>query len=184
FHNRLEGAIANVTIARGPGTFPQVGFVSAAGVFRQRQNLEAVRSNGLEVEASARHGILSASTSYALTLARVEADGVAAVLDGRRPAQTPRHQVSATLGLAPRWGELALTVRHLGAQAEDDLGERRLPPATTLDLAARVPVGKRLAFVARAENLLNEEVVSGVSATGIRDLAQPRTLWAGATLVY
>lgn len=184
FHNRLEGAIANVTIARGPGTFPQVGFVSAAGVFRQRQNLEAVRSNGLEVEASARHGILSASASYALTLARVEADGVAAVLDGRRPAQTPRHQVSATLGLAPRWGELALTVRHLGAQAEDDLGQRQLPSATTLDLVARLPVGKRLSFVARAENLLDEEVVSGVSATGIRDLAQPRTLWAGATLVY
>ncbi len=184
FYNRLEGAIANVTIARGPGNFPQVGFVTAAGVFRQRQNLDAVRATGLELEASARSGIVQASASYALTSARVEASGIAAALDGRRPAQTPLHQLSATLGVAPRWASLALTIRHTAQQSEDDLGQRRLPSATTLDLVARVPLGQRVALVARAENLLDEEVVSGVSATDIRDLAQPRTFWAGASLAF
>ena len=179
FHNRLEGAIANVTLARGPGVFPQVGFVSAAGSFRQRQNLDAVRASGLEVEAAARRGWLSARAGYALALARVEADGAAAPLDGQRPAQTPRHQLSAALTLAPPPASLTLAVRHASRQAEDDLGQRQLPAATTLDAALRVPLRAGLAITVRAENLLDEEVVAGVSATGIRDLGQPRTFWAG-----
>lgn len=184
FGARLEGAIANVTLAQGPGVFPQVGFVAAGGAFRQRRNLDALRSQGVEVDAGLGLGILSAELSYALVDARVEASGPAAPLDGRRPAQTPRHQLSATLGVAKPFGDLALTLRHASAQADDDLGERRLPAATTLDASARVRLGRRLALLARAENLLNEEVVSGVSAAGIRDLAQPRTLWAGIGVAW
>ncbi|MEI9927443.1 MAG: TonB-dependent receptor [Sphingomonas sp.] len=53
-HRLLEPprrAIANVTIAHGPGTFPGVGFVAAAGFYRVRQNLDAVEARGVEIDA-------------------------------------------------------------------------------------------------------------------------------------
>ena len=49
FTNKLTDAIGNVTLAQGPGTFPGVGFV--AGAYRQRVNIDAVRSNGMELDA-------------------------------------------------------------------------------------------------------------------------------------
>jgi outer membrane receptor protein involved in Fe transport len=42
FANRLDDGIANVTLGRGPGVFPGVGFVAAGGEFRQRRNLDAI----------------------------------------------------------------------------------------------------------------------------------------------
>ena len=43
----LDGAIANVTIAQGPGTFPGVGFVSAAGSLPMWHHLHCSRSLGM-----------------------------------------------------------------------------------------------------------------------------------------
>src|SRR3954462_978797 len=51
FGNRLEDAIANVTRGRGPGTFPGVGFVAAGGEYRQRQNLDSIQAEGIELDA-------------------------------------------------------------------------------------------------------------------------------------
>ncbi|NWP10169.1 TonB-dependent receptor, partial [Escherichia coli] len=50
YWNRLRGAIANVTLAQGPGNFPGIGFVSAAGFYRRRQNLDAVTARGIELD--------------------------------------------------------------------------------------------------------------------------------------
>jgi outer membrane receptor protein involved in Fe transport len=180
FWNRLDDAIANVTVAQGPGTFPQVGFV--AGTFRERRNVDAIRVRGIEASGSyaMRDWLLSAS--YAFTDARVRAGGAAAALNGKRPAQSPKHQGSATLAYAPAAGPAAsATLRYAGAQFEDDLQSRRLPDALTIDATASLPLGRGVSLVARAENLLDEAVVSGISATGVRDLGTPRTVWLGLT---
>ena len=46
-----------MTLGQGPGTFAGVGFVAAGGVYRQRQNVDAVTSRGVEVDASLRFGV-------------------------------------------------------------------------------------------------------------------------------
>ena len=184
YYNRLGEAVANVTLAQGPGNFPQVGFVAPGGSFRQRLNVDAIHARGAEVNARLDAGELRFAASYAFTAARVEASGAAAALDGLRPAQTPLHQLSATFGWSPRTGaDLALTVRHSAAQFEDDLNKRLLPAATTLDAYASVPVTRGLRLIARAENLTDELVVSGISASGIIDRASPRTLWIGISVL-
>jgi vitamin B12 transporter len=175
FTNRLEDAIANVTIARGPGTFPGVGFVSAAGVFRQRQNLDAIRSNGLEIDAGITAGDWRAQASYAYTDAVVRSSGIAAGLNGLRPAQVARHNASATLG----WKGLSLTARYVGPQFEDDQNLRRLRSAVTLDGAVNLPLTRGLGLSLRAENITNTKIEAGVSATGVIERASPRTLWVG-----
>ncbi|KPF62635.1 TonB-dependent receptor [alpha proteobacterium AAP81b] len=179
FHNELAGAIGNATIGRGPGTFPQVGFVAAGGVFRQRVNFDAVTVTGIEVTAMAQRGAWSLSASYAHSDARVRASGIAAGLDGRRPAQTPQDQASATLAWRIQRADAALSLRYAGPQNEDDLGERRLPEALTVDASASLAVGKHLRLIGRAENIFDERVVSGISSAGVIDLGLPRTLWIG-----
>jgi outer membrane receptor protein involved in Fe transport len=184
FANSLDGAVANVTLARGPGNFPQVGFVSAVGVFRQRANLDSIRTRGIEVDGGVEIGRVTAQFSYAHADARVRGSGASAALDGLRPAQSPVDSLSATLGYSDARFDLSATVRHTASAFEDDQNLRRLPSATTLDAVARLRLGleRRLALVLRGENLTNTEVVSGIAANGVLDLAQPRTLWVGLAI--
>ncbi len=180
FDNRLTGAIANVTAGQGPGMFPQVGFV--AGVYRVRRNLDAIRSRGVEVDAEWRPGAVGARLSWAHTDARVEASGTAAALDGLRPAQVARDQLSATLDWRHDATAAALTLRHQARQFEDDANTRTLAPATTLDAYLAVPLTGALAVELRGENVTDTRVEAGIPAAGVIERATPRTLWLGLRL--
>ncbi|MBX9730902.1 MAG: TonB-dependent receptor [Sphingomonas sp.] len=167
FYNRLEGAIANVTIAPN---------------LRQRRNVDVIVARGLEVTARAVRGAWSLDASYAFTDSRVSASGLSAGLDGLRSAQSAAHALSATLGWARVQGpRLSTTVRYTGAQFEDDLQTDVLPAATTLDAVAEIPLGKRFALVGRAENLFDAAVVTRNQGGSI-DLGTPRRLWIGVRL--
>lgn len=178
FTNRLTNAVANVTLGRGPGLFPGVGFVAAGGVYRQRLNVNAIQSRGIELDASYWTRDWHMSASYAYTDARVRSSGIALPLNGLRPAQVPQHLASATFG----WRWLSGTVRYVAAQFEDDGNTRRLRGALTFDGVAKVPLGKRLTLALRGENLSNRQVDAAISATGVMERATPRTLWIGLEL--
>lgn len=179
FHNRLEGAIANVTAGRGPGLFPGVGFVAAGGVYRVRRNLDAIESTGVEVDARAQLGPVFAQASWSHVDPHVEASGAAAALDDLRPAQTPRDLVFATFGW--RKGQMVVsgTVRHAATQFEDDANSRTLAPATTIDAVASVPIAAGLSLEARAENLFDERVETANTGADVVERATPRTIWIG-----
>ena len=164
FDNRVKGAIANVTIGLN---------------LRERRNVDAVHSRGIEASASANLGPVSLDTVLSWLSARVEASGASLALDGKRPAQVPRLSASATLAWRPaeRW-LVAASLRHTGAQWEDDLETDRLPAATTLDAVTEVPLGRRLLLVLRAENLTDTQIITR-NQGGSQDLGAPRTLWAG-----
>lgn len=180
FVNRLSDSVANVTLGQGPGVFPGVGFV--AGDYRQRLNIEAVNVRGIEGSGEARRGLWVVRLGVSYADAKVEADGAAARLDGLRPAQTPRLVVTGGIGWE-RGGRIAsLLVRHVGSQFEDDLNQRRLAPAMTIDSFAAWPLTSRIELIARGENVLNERVIAGIGADGRVELATPRTLWIGVRL--
>ncbi|WP_419825541.1 TonB-dependent receptor [Sphingomonas sp.] len=175
FANRLSGAIANVTMGAGPGTFPQVGFVT--GRYQVRENLRAIVSRGAELDARLGIGDWRLSASYAYTDARVSAPGLP--LDGKRPAEAAKHQASATIGWAPALGPaLSTTLRYAGPQFDDDLETVRLKSAVTLDMVASVPLARGFVAVARAENIGNARVEAAISS-GVVERATPRTLWIG-----
>ena len=183
FVNRLEQGIANVTLGAGPGIFPGVGFVAAGGTYSQRRNIDAIRARGIELNGDVTFGGFHLSASYSHVDAEVRASGAAAALDGRRPAQTPRDSLSATIAWHSQGGaQASLTTRYVGAQYEDDLESDRLKSALTFDATVAIPVAKRLSIEARAENLTNKRVAAGISGTGIIERATPRTLWIGLRL--
>lgn len=171
FDNEVRNAIANVTVSTTPSL-----------IIRQRQNVGAVHAKGIELGAEAKLGAFSLSGSFAYTDAKVEAAGTA--LDGKRPAQTPRYAASATAAWRPSpRTTLALTLRHTGAQFEDDLETDVLPAATTLDAYAEAPLAGPFSLVLRGENLFDETVVTRNSGGSI-DLGTPRTLWAGVRVAF
>ncbi|UIJ44240.1 TonB-dependent receptor [Sphingomonas cannabina] len=180
FDNRLDDAIANVTVAKGPGTFPGVGFVSAAGFYLVRQNLDRVRSRGIEADANASFGAFSARVSWSHVDPRVEASGTAAPLDGLRPAQTPRDTGSLSLAWTrPSGLSVALTGRYVASQFEDDQNREPLDDAATLDARVAVPVGRSLLIEARGENITDTRIEAGIGSDGSIERAAPRTLWIG-----
>ncbi len=179
FSNRLEGAIANVTLGRGPGNFPGVGFVGPGGDYRRRANLDSIEARGVELEGRYALGEWSLSGGWSWVDPEVEGSGPALALDGLRPAQTPRHSLSSTLAWASGRARASLTGRYAGAQFEDDLNRQRLPGAFTLDATGLIPLGRGLAIEARAENVADARSLAGISGDGIRERATPRTLWIG-----
>lgn len=180
FANRLTDAIANVTLGTGPGTFPGVGVVAPGGVYRQRQNVDAVESRGVEVDANLSLGAFRLTAGYSYADAEVSASGPAAPLNGLRPAQTPRHNITLSLAWQGPRGLLASAgLRYVSTQYEDDLNAQRIPDALTVDAAANIPITRSLAIEARGENLTDEDVVAGISSAGVVERATPRTLWIG-----
>ncbi|GMN04182.1 TonB-dependent receptor [Erythrobacter sp. MTPC3] len=169
FDNRVENAIANVTLEPN---------------LRQRQNLPAIDAQGLEGSLAVKLGQVGLDASVAYTDATIDGEGTSLALDGNRPPQTPEIAASATLWWEPADGyRLAGTLRHVGAQFEDDQETNSLAPATTLDLFAEARLGGGFSAVIRGENLLDEEIITRNSGGAI-DLGVPRTVWAGIRLNY
>ncbi|HTN15609.1 MAG TPA: TonB-dependent receptor [Sphingomonadaceae bacterium] len=180
FTNRVENAIANVTL--NPVLCKAASNVSG-NCDRQRQNVDAVKSTGIELVASLGSGPVKFQGSLAYTDSKVEGSGVSAALDGNRPAQTPDFAASATVSWEPKkdW-RVAATLRHVADQFESDDEGDVLPAATTVDLFAQVPVIEKLSVVLRAENLFDEQVYTRYQTTASGpsiDLGAPLTLWGG-----
>lgn len=181
FANRLNDAVANVTVARGPGNFPGVGFVSAAGFYRRRDNLDSIESVGVEIDGRAQIGAVSARLSYAYVDATVRGQGLSAPLDGLRPAQVPPHQFSGTIGWQRGDWLISATLRHSASVFEDDQNARTLGAATTVDAAVDVPLIDAVTLRLRGENLFDAVVPTGFSGAAL-ERARPRQLWAGLAL--
>lgn len=164
FDNTINHAIANVTI--GPN-------------LRERRNVDAVHSRGIELVAKARLGPIDWDGSLSLVNAELRGSGVSAALNGKRPAQVPVFALSTTLAWRPGEGWLvSATLRHSSSQFEDDLETDRLPAQTTLDAVLTVPISPRATLIFRAENLTGETIVTRNQAGSI-DLGSPCTVWAG-----
>jgi len=181
FWNDLHDAVGNVTIARGPGTFPLVGALAAGGLGRQRLNLDRTRTQGVELSAT-----WNATAAFSLNAAALFNDAtvrratVAPALVGKQVAQVPRH--SATLGATWRApGQLTFTprVRWIGRQFEDDENALILGETVVADLGVTRAVTKQLTLFLTLENLTNARVETGRSADGVVNVGTPRLLLGG-----
>lgn len=164
FYNRLEDAVANVTIGTN---------------LRERRNVDAVVAKGIELAGSADFGPVSLTASYAYNDSYVDAPGLA--FDGLMPAQVARHAASGTLSFVPMEGALlSTTLRYVSRQYEDDLQNDALPGAVTMGGYARFPVSRGIAIVGRAENIFDKDIVTRNQGGSI-DLGTPRTFWIGVS---
>jgi outer membrane receptor protein involved in Fe transport len=181
FWNDLRDAIGNVTIARGPGTFPIVGTLGAGALGRQRLNLDRTRVQGVELTAEWR--LLSTFKLTADALfndATVRRAPIAPGLVGNRVAQVPRRsgsfgatwQAAKKLTFTPR-------VRYIGRQFEDDENQLTLGAVVVADLGASYNLTRHLDLFLTCENLGNARIETGRSADGLVNIGTPRLVVGG-----
>ncbi len=165
FMNWLEDAVSNVTIGTAPN----------GGSLRQRQNLDLVFAPGGEAEAKWKLAdTFSITAGYLFTHPEI-ARARDHALVGNLLAQTPEHVVTAGIEWQPakRWS-LRGQMRYADRQFEDDQNSRVLPPYTCFDAALSFQASPNLTVRLRAENLFDTEIVTGVSAAGVRSTGEPR----------
>jgi outer membrane receptor protein involved in Fe transport len=181
FWNELHDAVGNVTLARGPGTFPLFGTLAAGAIGRQRLNLDRTRVRGIELSAAWRAADRLSFTADALFEdAVVRRAAVAPALVGKQLAQVPRH--SATLGarwLAPGGVTITPRARWIGRQFEDDENTLRLGEVVVADLGASRSLTKNLELFLTVENLGNARIETGRSADGVVNTGTPRLFLGG-----
>jgi iron complex outermembrane receptor protein len=166
FYNRLDNAIGNVTIGNN---------------LRERRNVDAIVAKGIELSGSLELGAFDIDTSYAFNDSKVEASGTGAALNDKKPAQSPRHMASATLGWkSPGNLRLSGTFRYVGPQYEDDLQTDVQPGVATVDGYARVPLIHGFSLIGRVENALDATIITR-NQGGSMDLGTPRTFWIGVS---
>jgi outer membrane receptor protein involved in Fe transport len=181
FANDLRDAVGNVTVARGPGTFPLFGVIGAGGVGRQRLNVERTRVQG--VELSARWfptANVTVTADYLRNDATVRRATIAPALVGNRIAQVPRGSASvgatwrgpARLTFAPR-------LRWIGRQFEDDENQLRLGEVVIADVTVTHKLTSHLELFLTIENLGNARIETGRTSDGIVNVGTPRLALAG-----
>lgn len=186
FANRLQDAIINVTVAKGPiaDPFDPVGnFVAAGGTLYQRRNVNHVDALGLEAEAHrAITATLSARVAADYTYARVDGGSQAPQLTGLRPAETPRF--AATFGFD--WRALPrLTLsgdgRYESTRYDDDQNTRRLDPGFTANARVTFAVTPQFNVYVAGANLFDAEIETGRTAANVVSYDAPRTVRVGVS---
>jgi outer membrane receptor protein involved in Fe transport len=181
FWNELHDAVGNVTLARGPGTFPLFGTLPAGGTGRQRLNIDLTRVRGVELSANWRaNDFFSIGTAALFNDATVRRAAIAPGLAGKRVAQVPRR--SASLGAtwrAPRGITATPRLRWIGRQFEDDENTLRLGEAVVVDLGASHPLTPQVELFFTLENVGGARLETGRSADGVVNVGTPRLLLGG-----
>jgi outer membrane receptor protein involved in Fe transport len=183
FFNRLADAVTNVTIGKGPGSFPIAGFVPAGGTLFQRQNAGTVNAWGVEGDADYALGAaFDLRGAFAYTHARVDGGAAAPQLTGKRPAETPAVVVTADANWRVSQ-PLTLTaeLRYESSRFDDDQNTRLIEGGAGLDLRGEWRFTRELAGFVAADNLTNANLQTGRSAVGVVTYAAPRMVRAGLT---
>jgi outer membrane receptor protein involved in Fe transport len=181
FWNELRDAVGNVTLARGPGTFPLFGTLAAGGTGRQRLNLDRIRVQGLELSARWRpFPTVLFTGEYLYNDATVTRAALAPNLVGKRVAQVPRQSASLAASIEMRGGfTLTSRLRWIGRQFEDDENTLRLGEAVVLDLGLNHRLSSRAEIFVNVENLGDARVETGRSADGVVNVGTPRLALGG-----
>jgi outer membrane cobalamin receptor len=166
FWNKLHHAVANVTIAHGPGVFPPpAGNIPAGGLLIQRQNVGDIDAYG--VEADARYPLsenVGLDAAFDLVDAHVFGGATAPQLDGKRPQQAPRWTVTAGIDAQPIDDiSLSADLRFESDRFADDQNTMRMPDATEVDAKAAWSFAPSWALYIAADNLLNARIATNES---------------------
>jgi outer membrane cobalamin receptor len=184
FFNQLANAITNVTVGKGPGTFPIAGFVPAGGTLFERQNAGVINAVGVEGEADRRvSAALDLRAAFTYTDARVDGGGQAPQLTGLRPAETP--ELTVTAGATWRALErltLMAQVRYESSRFDDDQNTRLIKAGAGVDARAQWRLTNALSAYVAADNLFNANIETGRSAAGVVTYDAPRIVRVGLTV--
>lgn len=179
FHHWISDAIANVPVtdpARISELFPTL---PSGGTGSLRDNVDAARVAGLEASAEwlpHESVTLAARGLWSKTEFRESSDQP--LLEGKPFPQSPELRVlgDAEWRIAGGWSVFG-GVEYGASQYDDALATRLMPDYHTVRVGLAWRFGAATCQL-RVENLFDEQIVTGLSADGLRTQAAPRSLWA------
>lgn len=168
FYNRLEGAIANVTLSITPSL-----------ITRERRNSDEIRAAGVEWEVDARVSpTFSLNGQLVLTSSHFRGSVATPEIADNRVPQVP--VVQGGLGITwtdPRYLTAAAQVRFSGQQFDDDVNRFKLGAYGVVDVQVSRSVTRGVVGFLAVENLFDQ--VYDVGRTPIRLVGWPRAVRAG-----
>ena len=182
FWNRVSDPIVEFTV----GTASTAGEVVAPcgpltrnGVCRQRRNVGALRSVGLESEVDWRPSEqLGFGLAYAFNPTRIISP--VASVNGATPRGATRDAVTGRARwMHPRVATTELEVRHVGVRYDDDINSIELKPFTVVGATVQRPLTHRITAYVRVENLLDEVYEISRGTNGIAEVGGPRWVMVG-----
>ena len=181
FDNRLDDAIANVTLAQGPGVIEPCGFVPGGGSCRQRRNLDKARIRGFEVEANLSIGEQwKVKGWYLYSDARILDSLDDPGLGGNRLAQSPEHSASFTMSWQPtsNWRN-SFQLRYVSRQFENDANSLELDAFAVFDWSVTLRLDESRQVFLSIENVTDTEFETGLASNGIVSIGAPRLISVG-----
>lgn len=166
FLTRISQPVANVTLSAAPNL-----------IIRQRQNVGATRTRGLEIEAEIRVKQFNFSVGYLLADSRVERFPANRNLEDLFVPQTARHQFNFQTRWASKNWSVAVQGRAASGQFDDDLNTFRLEPYFQADVFAARRFKERWQIFAGVENIFNSRY--SVGRTPVRTVSSPVNLRVG-----
>jgi outer membrane cobalamin receptor len=180
FENRIEDAVANINLVRGPGNIGDWGFLPTGATGARRENIDSTGVRGLEtrVEWTAARW-LTVDAGWLASQSKVRRCAVQPSLEGRALPQVPAHQASLQLrGETDRW-RWDLVLRWVSGQFDDDANQNRLEAFYTADIRLTRRLGEKSEVFAAVENLTNAEIQTRRDSNGTVAVGTPRMWSAG-----
>jgi vitamin B12 transporter len=168
FYNRLEGAIANVTLSSTPTI-----------ITRERQNSDEIRAGGVEMEVDARlSATLSVNGQLVFTSSHFRGSVATPAIADNRVPQVPAVQGGAGITWTdPRIVTAAAQIRFSGEQYDDDLNQFQLGAFGVVDVQVSRTITRGLLGFVAVENLFDQVYDTG--RTPIRLIGWPRAVRVG-----
>jgi outer membrane receptor protein involved in Fe transport len=94
----------------------------------------------------------------------------------------PRHRATASLDFNLEDWKVQLRARYESETYDDTNNTRQIPDAFTLDAGVQYRISERLSLRLRAENLLDEIIISAEQAGGVRFIAPGRSYSLGFSM--
>lgn len=181
FHHWISDAVANVPVTDPAQIAALFGVIPPGGSGAQRRNVDEARVLGVQAEIEWRpQDALTFGLAGIWSETEFTRSSGQPLLEGKPFPQAPGSRLVAS-------GEWRATDsfswfagwEYGASQFDDALAVRSIPSYSS----ARIGImwrTERAIYQIRLENLFDEEIQTGLSSDGIRTLASPRSLWAGA----
>jgi len=182
FWNEVRDPIVDYTIgiaATNGQVIEPCGVLLKDQVCRQRRNVDALRTVGVETEVEFHpHTGWSFWGSYTFNPTRLSAPGQQT--DGKAARSAAEHVVSGFVAWEnPRLMSLTLEARYVGPRFDDDINSIRLGSFTAAGFRLDRPLWRQASAYLKVENLLNAKYEVTRSTTGIAEMGGPRWVLLG-----
>jgi outer membrane receptor protein involved in Fe transport len=184
FWNTVHDPVQEITIGLAGSSARAIapcGLVAAGGACRQRQNLEAFNTRGIETDVEAYpHRFWALRGSYTWNPTEITKAPTQPQLVGQAARGNSRHQYSASVAYSnPAIVNVSLTTRFVGRRFDDDLNTLELESFYVSDIRASRQLTSKTRLFASFENVFDREYAISRAASGLVRVGSPRRFEGG-----